>query len=78
MTGGAGDLTWREQMTTTITVETHSWPVEAKTQTYHEHEAGSFYSKQIDIVPPNSKRSFHITQTSRLTFTELPDPKPAD
>ena len=64
-------------MTTTITVETHAWPVEVKAQTYHEHETGSFYSKQIDIVGPNDKRQFHITATQRVTFTELPLPAAA-
>lgn len=61
-------------MTTTVTLETHDWPVEVKSLEYHEHESGSFFGKRIDIVPPRTKRQFHITQTQRLNFTELPLP----
>jgi hypothetical protein len=61
-------------MTTTITVETHDWPVEVKAQEYFEHATGSHYSKRVEIVPPNSSHTCHVTQTMRVTFTELPLP----
>lgn len=61
-------------MTTTITVETHAWPVEVETRTYHEHEKGSFFSRQIDLVAPNSKHQVNITQQSKVQFKELPPP----
>ena len=63
-------------MTTTITLETHSWPVETVTRDDHESPCGNYKHKgvTVEIVPPNSKRVFHVTQTRKIEFIEQPLP----
>ena len=57
-------------MTTTITVKTHSWPVEVTTT---EHGAGA----TTEVVEPNSERDFYIHATRSLGFVELLEPAKA-
>jgi hypothetical protein len=57
-------------MTTTITVKTHSWPVEA---TITEHGAGA----RTEVVDPNSERDFYIHSTCSIGLVELPEPAKA-
>ncbi len=64
-------------MTTTITVETHAWPVEVETREFHEHEKGSYFGRRIERVDPNSKHQVHISQTTKVQFKELPLPDQA-
>lgn len=70
-------------MTTSITVKTHDWPVKAYiTDDYnYQTEAlgytleNSVYNQMQEIVPPNSERTFHITNTRCIRFEELPKPE---
>lgn len=72
-------------MTTTITVETHDWPVKVTTSddvTGTHTSAGveqSWRSSTMTVeeVPANSSRSFYITNTRSLRFEELPAETPA-
>lgn len=67
-------------MTTTVTVKTHSWPVEVTTtdQYQNNHVTGeaqqlvSTTTTTVETVPPESSRDFYITNSRSLTFAELP------
>ncbi len=63
-------------MTTTVTLETHGWPVEVVSTSEHYHHSDQSHSEGIQstttFVPKNTKRSFHITDTTTLVFRELP------
>ena len=58
-------------MTTTITVKTHSWAVEA-----HDLDATGNPTGISQIVPPNSARDLHIWQGKSLLVIELPPEAP--
>ncbi len=63
-------------MTTTITLETHVWPVEVRTSDNHRfftpNRASEGWAQAREFVPANTKRQFHITDSSRIEFVELP------
>ena len=63
-------------MTTTITVETHDWPVSVTLHDDHYHAddrieiSRNGYERQF--VPAHSKAQFHITSTRSISVHELP------
>lgn len=63
-------------MTTTITVETHDWPVAVTTNDNHSHTSpervSNGYTETVEFVPANSKRQFYVTDARSLSFRELP------
>lgn len=63
-------------MTTTIIVETHSWPVEVTTHDDHSHVGDLVrshgYQSTTTFVPKESKQSFHISDTRNIVIRELP------
>lgn len=63
-------------MTTTVTLETHDWPVHVTVSDNYHHESDvrriNRFGSEEEIVPANTKRQFHITATRSVTFTELP------
>ena len=54
-------------MTTTITVKTHSWAVEA-----HDLDEVGNPTGISHVIPPNSTRDLHIWQGKSLLVIELP------
>ena len=64
-------------MTTTITIETHSWPVSVSTSEEHSHNDNLVqshgYRSTTTFVPKNSKQVFHVSSTSSLSIRELPE-----
>lgn len=70
-------------MTTTITVKTHSWPVRVTTTDRYFQEQKSGDAEQrihtvtttIETVPPESERSFYITNSRSVAFDEMPLPE---
>jgi GTP-dependent phosphoenolpyruvate carboxykinase len=63
-----------DKMTTTVTIETHVWPVELKVK---DARSDRDFNVSTEIVEPNSKRVVHLTSTRSIKLTELPEPKPA-
>lgn len=61
-------------MTTTVTIETHDWPVRVESVDQIVHEQGGSVTRKYEEVPPNSKVSFCVTQTRHLRIFELPLP----
>jgi hypothetical protein len=63
-------------MTTTVTVETHTWPVQVTTNGRHSHsddKRRSYgYSETVEFVPKETKRVFSVTDTTSVTVSELP------
>lgn len=63
-------------MTTTVTVETHDWPVAVDTHDDHNfatpERRGYGHRNETEFVPANSKKQFYITDTRSITFRELP------
>ena len=70
-------------MTTTVTLKTHSWPVLVTTVDIYERDQTTGDSKQsvltetttVETVPPETERSFHITNSRSVSFDELPIPE---
>lgn len=70
-------------MTTTITVKTHAWPVRVTTTDRYAHDQKSGDAEQrvhtvttaIETVPPESERSFFITNSRSVAFDEMPLPE---
>lgn len=62
-------------MTTTVTVETHDWPVAVDTHDDHNfatpERRGYGHRNETEFVPANSKKQFYITDTRSITFREL-------
>lgn len=69
-------LSQETPLTTTITVETHDWPVAVETADNHNFvdpfRRGYGHSRETQFVPANTKRQFHITDSRSVTFRELP------
>jgi arginyl-tRNA synthetase len=69
-------------MTTTVTVKAHAWPVQVTTVDRYSatHNTGGAEQRvvtqttTVEVVPPNSTRDFHITNTRSIAFDELPLP----
>jgi hypothetical protein len=60
-------------MTTSITVETHDWPVQV---TFVEmDDIGHAVSNREEVVPPNTVRIIHIHSTMYVRVVELPKPE---
>lgn len=62
-------------MTTNVTVKTHDWPV--KVQITDQFQSDTLYSYRAEnvTVEPNSERTFYLTQSQSLHFSELPKPE---
>lgn len=56
-------------MTTTVTVETHDWPVEATIT--DEFNSGEFTQSKSKVLA-HSKSTFYLTDTRTIHFRELP------
>ena len=65
-------------MTTTVTVTTHSWPVEVTTTDDYDTEHGSTYTAVTTKLPPDSTGTFYLTSTRSMSFRELPIPHADD
>lgn len=61
-------------MTTTVTVKTHSWPVDVEVIDSFEKS----YHAVTETVPPNTERQFYVTSTRQLRFTEMPLVSPSE
>jgi hypothetical protein len=61
-------------MTTTVTITTHSWPVEVTTTDDYDLESGHVYHAATSTMGPNSSQTFHLSSTRSLSFRELPIP----
>jgi hypothetical protein len=63
-------------VTTTVRVQTHSWPVKAViTDKYAADKNRGFKTSVSDEdVPPNSVRDFHLTDSRSITFHEVARP----
>lgn len=63
-------------MTTTVTVTTHSWPVEVTTSSEHNYSAndarGWSQSHRAEFVPNRTTRTFNVTDTTSVSVRELP------
>lgn len=74
-------------MTTTITVTTHAWPVIAvSTDEQHLHQTSANVEQVVnttteitEVVPPQSTKTFYVSQTQSIEFFEgeLPDDRDA-
>lgn len=62
-------------MTTTVKVITHDWPVSVQQFPLVDREPveGAEYA-EIDQVPPNSEREFHVHSSVDLLIKELDAP----
>lgn len=65
-------------MTTTVTVKTHSWPVGVVTTDDHKHGDFEHHGVTKEVVPPNSEKHFHLSDTRSIAFFELPIPDQAE
>ena len=63
-------------MSTTITIKTHDWPVEATLYNFYQSEGYSNNSTTVQRVKPHSEQSFCITQSQTAFFRELQRPSP--
>lgn len=61
-------------MTTTVTITTHSWPVEVTTTDDYEGGGARVYTATTTTLGPNSSGTFHLTSTRSIAFRELPIP----
>lgn len=62
-------------MTTTITLKTHSWPVEVEiVDNYSPTPESHTRTTTRQVVEPQTTTDFHITSTRHITFLELPIP----
>jgi hypothetical protein len=61
-------------MTTTVTITTHSWPVEVTTTDDYDSGAAHTYTATTHTLPANSSGTFHLTSTRSMSFRELPIP----
>lgn len=59
-------------MTTTVTIETHDWPVMVTKIELGQTESGPQFT---EVIPPHSRLVTHIFSTRHLVITELPVPK---
>jgi hypothetical protein len=63
-------------MTTTITVETHSWPVAVTTSSEYNHSdernQSHGYRTATVFVPKGEKQQFHISQDTQISVRDLP------
>ena len=59
-------------MTTTVTVKTHSWPVDVTTTTSYPGSR-SHVIKPV-TVEPESHRDFYVSDSVTITLQELPLP----
>ena len=59
-------------MTTTVTVKTHDWPVSVQQFPLEDREPikGAEWS-EIEVVPANSIKEFHVHSGVDLMFKEL-------
>lgn len=57
-------------MTTTVTVETHDWPVEVQAIAHGEAPV----RRTVTRVAPNVRATFHVSQTEHLRIFEQPLP----
>ena len=67
-------------MTTSITVKTHDWPVQVRTEQVHEHRKdehnwSNSFSHKCEVVPPHSERLFSVYEGVTVTFSEMPKPE---
>jgi hypothetical protein len=62
-------------MTTTVTIETHNWPAEVIFIDHVDSPNYKLDSETTQIVKPNSKVSFAITDTRAILFAEMPLPE---
>ena len=64
-------------MTTTVTVETHNWPVMVTAENDYSHSSPTQASHGNVVthtfVPKGSKMQFYVTQNQTLEFVELPE-----
>jgi len=63
-------------VTTTITLTTHSWPTKVITTDAFSADGVSTVTTTEETVPPNATKSFVVTDTRKLSFEEMPLPKP--
>jgi hypothetical protein len=61
-------------MTTTITITTHSWPVEVTTTDDYDSAGAHVYTATTHTLPANSAGTFHLSSTRSMSFRELPIP----
>ena len=61
-------------MTTTVTIATHSWPVEVTATDDYENAGVRTYTATTYTLPPNSAGTFHLSSTRSMSFRELPIP----
>jgi hypothetical protein len=61
-------------MTTTVTITTHSWPVEVTTTDDYENGDVRTHSATTHTLPANSAGTFYLTNTRSMAFRELPIP----
>lgn len=61
-------------MTTTVTITTHSWPVEVTTTDDYEHGDVRTYTATTTTLAPQSSGTFHLSSTRSMAFRELPIP----
>jgi hypothetical protein len=63
-------------MTTTITVNTHDWPVAATVSSNHSYSDDKVrsygHSDRTEFVPPHSERTYSVAEGGRVSFEELP------
>lgn len=61
-------------MTTTVTITTHSWPVEVTTTDDFENGDVHTYSATTHTLAPNSSGTFYLSNTRSMAFREMPIP----
>jgi hypothetical protein len=63
-------------MTTTVTVKTHDWPVEAYTSSTTNFASSEVrregYATTTEFVPAHSERSFYLSDSASVSLRELP------
>jgi hypothetical protein len=65
-------------MTTTVTITTNDWPVEATVTDDYDRGDDHLYATLTTKVLPNTSRTFQLTSTRSVAFRELPIPHVAD
>jgi hypothetical protein len=65
-------------MTTTVTVKTHSWPVRAVITDEFKNGDYEHHGVTKEVVPPDTEKHFHLTNTRSIAFFELPIPDQAE
>ncbi len=65
-------------MTTTITITTHSWPVEMETTDCYRRsmdaDAASIIHIETETIPAHSERIVHLSSSRSINLVELPLP----